>query len=151
LYARRLNVHGVAPTNASALWNVDACLRQCGLAVRLIALAKIRISRMNQCACGFGMRGDERRCDVEGQGRDCLLNRWWGLPLHTSREYAALGSTEPDIRITEPQPPGSHQDEVRRPFDDKDLVYLTTLIAIINLSNRLPISLRCERQTGVPA
>jgi alkylhydroperoxidase family enzyme len=121
LHARCLNVHGVAPTNASALWNVDVCLSQCGLGVRLIALAKIRISRVNQCVCGLDMRG------------------------------AAPGSTEPDIRITEPQPPGSHQGEVHRPFDDTKLVDLTTLIAMINLSNRLPISLRCELQMGVPA
>jgi alkylhydroperoxidase family enzyme len=150
LHARCLNVHGVAPTNASALWNVDVCLSQCGLGVRLIALAKIRISQINQCACDFDMRGDERRCDVEGQQRD-YLNRWRGWPLHTSRERAALGSTQPETRNTERQPPGSHQDEVRRSFDDKELVDLTNLIAMIDLSNRLPISLGCEHQTGVPA
>ena len=151
MHTRRLNVHGIAPATASALWNVDACLRQCGLGVRLIALVKIRISQVNQCACCLDVRGGELRCDVESQQRDYLLNGWRGWPLHTSRERAELDSIEPETRITEPQLPSSHQDEVRRPFDDKELVDLTTLIEMLNLSNRLPISLRREPQAGVPA
>ena len=91
------------------------------------------------------------RRDGESQQRIYLLDGWRGWPLHTSRERTALGSTEPVTRITEPQPPGSHRDEVRRHFDDKELVDLTTLIAVINLWNRLTISLRCEHQTGARA
>jgi alkylhydroperoxidase family enzyme len=51
----------------------------------------------------------------------------------------------------EPQPSGAHHDEVRRQFGGKELVALTTLFAVINVWNRLTISLRCEHQMGVPA
>jgi alkylhydroperoxidase family enzyme len=59
-----------------------------------------------------------------------------------------LAWTEAVTRIAETRAPDEVCDEVRRHFDDKKVVDLTTLIGMINLWNRLAISLRYEHPTG---
>ena len=54
-------------------------------------------------------------------------------------------------KIAETQAPDADYDAMRRHFDDKDLAALTTLIGMINLSNRLAISPRYRHTTGTPA
>jgi alkylhydroperoxidase family enzyme len=64
--------------------------------------------------------------------------------LYTDRERAALGWTEALTRIAETHAPDATYDEVRRHFEDKELVDLTTLIGLINLWNRLAIGFRYQ-------
>jgi alkylhydroperoxidase family enzyme len=71
-----------------------------------------------------------------------LLDAWRESSLYTEREQAALAWTEALTRIAETHAPDAPYDEVRRHFEDKELVDLTTLIGLINLWNRLAISFR---------
>ncbi len=64
--------------------------------------------------------------------------------LYTERERAALAWTEALTHIAETHAPDSAYDEVRRHFEDKELVDLTTLIGLINLWNRLAIGFRYQ-------
>ena len=65
-------------------------------------------------------------------------------PSYTARERAALAWTEALTRIAETHAPDATYDEVRRHFEDKELVDLTTLIGLINLWNRLAIGFRYQ-------
>jgi alkylhydroperoxidase family enzyme len=51
-------------------------------------------------------------------------------------------------KIAETQAPDADYDEMRRHFDDEGLADLTTLIGMINLSNRLAISPHYRHTTG---
>ncbi len=72
-------------------------------------------------------------------------------PSGPPRERAALAWTDALTRIAETQAPDDAYNEVRRHFDDKEVIDLTTLIGMINLWNRLAISLRYEHPTGSAA
>ena len=69
---------------------------------------------------------------------------WHESSLYTKRERAALVWTEALTRIAETHAPDATYDEVRRHFEDKELVDLTTLIGLINLWNRLAIGFRYQ-------
>ncbi|HEY1798883.1 MAG TPA: hypothetical protein VGG57_22410 [Stellaceae bacterium] len=49
--------------------------------------------------------------------------------------------------IADTQAPDDAYDALRKPSDEKEVVDLTTLIGMINLWNRLAISLRYEHPT----
>jgi AhpD family alkylhydroperoxidase len=127
------SIHNVAPAGTSALSCVDADLHQSGLGIRLIELIKMRSSQINDCVCCLDMHSNTL-------GREA--------PLYTPRERVALAWTEAVTKIEEIQSPDADYDAMRRHFDDKDLANLTTLIGMINLSNRLAISPRYRHTTG---
>ena len=149
--AHRLNAYEISPAGTGALRGVETYLRQCGLGVRLIELVKMRASQINHCAYCLDMHSKELRRAGESEQRIHLLNGWRESPLHTPRERAALAWTEAVTRIAETEAPDEVYEEVRRHFDDTELVDLTTLIGMINLWNRLAISLRYEHPTDASA
>ena len=53
--------------------------------------------------------------------------------------------------IAQTHAPDAAYTEVRRQFDDKELIDLTILIGMINLWNRLAISLRYEHPVSTAA
>ena len=69
---------------------------------------------------------------------------WHESSLYTERERAGLAWTEALTRIAETHAPDATYAEIRRHFEDKELVNLTTLIGLINLWNRLAIRFRYQ-------
>jgi len=134
-----------------ALQNVEAYLHQCGLDQRLIELVKMRASQINGCAYCLDMHSKELRRLGESEQRIYLLNAWQESPLYTPRERAALAWTEAVTLIAQTHAPDAAYTEVRRQFDDKELIDLTILIGMINLWNRLAISLRYEHPVSTAA
>lgn len=140
--AGRLNAYVTAPAAMKALRHVEAYIQECGLEKKLIELVKMRASQINGCAYCLDMHSKELRRQGEGEQRIYLLNAWHESPLYTPRERAALAWTEALTRVAETHAPDADYAEVRRHFEDKELVDLTTLIGMINLWNRLAIGLR---------
>jgi alkylhydroperoxidase family enzyme len=127
MQTERLSAYEAAPAAMRAVHQVEAYIQQCGLEESLIELVKMRASQINGCAyCLY------------------LLNAWHESPLYTERERAALGWTEAVTRVVDTRAPDAAYDEVRRHFDDRELVDLTTLIGLINLWNRLAIGFRYQ-------
>jgi AhpD family alkylhydroperoxidase len=134
-----------------ALQNVEAYLHQCGLDQRLIELVKMRASQIKGCAYCLDMHSKELRRLGESEQRIYLLNAWQESPLYSPRERAALAWTEAVTLIAQTHAPDAAYTEVRRQFDDKKLIDLTILIGMINLWNRLAISLRYEHPVSTAA
>jgi AhpD family alkylhydroperoxidase len=151
MHAHRLNAYETAPAAMKALQNVEAYLHQTGLGARLIELVKMRASQINGCAYCLDMHSKALRRDGESEQRIYLLNAWRESPLYTPRERAALAWTEALTRVAEGHPTDALYDEVRHQFDPKDLVDLMTLIGMINLWNRLAISMGYEHPAGAAA
>jgi AhpD family alkylhydroperoxidase len=146
--AHRLNAYELAPAGMNALRGVEAYLHQTTLGSQLIELVKMRASQINGCAYCLDMHSKALRKNGETEQRLYLLSGWRESPLYTPRERAALAWTDALTRIAETQAPDDVYDEVRRHFDDKEVIDLTTLIGMINLWNRLAISLRYEHPAG---
>ena len=146
--AHRLNAYQVAPDAMKALVAVETYLHQTALGSQLIELVKMRASQINGCAYCLDSHSKQLRKGGETEQRIYLLNAWRESPLYSPRERAALAWTDALTLIAETQAPDDAYEEVRQHFDEKELVDLTTLIGMINLWNRLAISLRYEHPTG---
>ena len=148
MHAHRLDAYRIAPAGMQALRAVEDYLHQSTLGASLIELVKMRASQINGCAYCLDMHSKALRKGGETEQRIYLLSGWRESPLYSPRERAALAWTDALTRIAETQAPDDVYDEVRRHFDDKEIVDLTTLIGMINLWNRLAISLRYEHPAG---
>jgi AhpD family alkylhydroperoxidase len=112
-----------------------------GLDRQLLELVKLRASQINGCAfCvqfhilqgeGLGISADKLN----------LVVVWREAPLFSSRERAALAWTEALTQLE-----GGVSDEVHAQasaeFSEKELVYLTSAIASINVWNRFGVAYR---------
>ena len=144
MQAERLNAYSAAPAAMHSVRQVEGYIQQCGLEKSLIELVKMRASQINGCAYCLDTHSKDARRQGETEQRLYLLNAWHESSLYTERERAALAWTEALTRIAETHAPDEAYDEVRRHFEDKDLVDLTTLIGLINLWNRLAIGFRYQ-------
>jgi len=144
MHAHRLDAYKVAPAGMKALRDVEAYLHQSTLGPQLIELVKMRASQINGCAYCLDMHSKTLRKGGESEQRIYLLDAWRESPLYAPRERAALAWTDALTLISQTHAPDDAYDEVRRQFDEKEIVDLTTLIGMINLWNRLAISLRYE-------
>jgi AhpD family alkylhydroperoxidase len=142
--AHRINAYEAAPGAMKPLVAVETYLHQTTLGAQLIELVKMRASQINGCAFCLDSHSKVLRKAGESEQRIYLLDAWRESPLYSPRERAALAWTDALTRISETHAPDDVYEEVRQHFDDKEIVDLTTLIGMINLWNRLAISLRYE-------
>jgi AhpD family alkylhydroperoxidase len=142
--AGRLNAYEAAPDAMRAVQRVEGYIQQCGLEKSLIELVKMRASQINGCAYCLHVHSTDARRAGETEQRLYLLDAWHESPFYTGRERAALAWTEALTRVAESHAPDAIYEEVRRHFEDKELVDLTTLIGVINLWNRLAIGFRYQ-------
>ena len=146
--AHRLNAYQHAPDAMKALIAVETYLHGTTLGAPLIELVKMRASQINGCAFCLDSHSKELRKGGETEQRIYLLDAWRESPLYTPRERAALAWTEALTLISETHAPDDVYEEVRRHFNDKEVVDLTTLIGMINAWNRLAIIRRYEHPAG---
>ena len=144
----RMDFRKASPSAAKAIADLHAYVHRCGLEHGLLELVKLRASQLNGCAHCIDMHTKELRADGESEQRLYLLHAWQESPIYSERERAALAWTDALTRIAETQAPDEVYAQLREQFDDKEIVDLTTLIGMINLWNRLAISLRYEHPVG---
>src|ERR1700742_2250211 len=117
----------------------------------LLELIKLRASQINGCACCVQhhiLLAEKLGVPVDKLN---LVVVWREAPQFSARERAALAWTEALTLLT-----GGVSDEVyeeaRAEFSDKELTYLTSAIASINVWNRFGVAYRWTppaRQTPV--
>jgi AhpD family alkylhydroperoxidase len=140
-HEQRLSVHDVDPGAYQAVLAMEKYVRGSGLEKPLYELVKIRASQLNGCAFCLDMHNRDARTGGEDQRRLDVLSAWREAPdLFTDRERAALAFTEAVTLISRDGVPDAVWDEVRRHFDDADVVHLLMAVATINVWNRLAVS-----------
>jgi AhpD family alkylhydroperoxidase len=142
--AERLKSHQIAPAGIKAVSEIDAYVQKCGLEQSLIELVRMRASQINGCAFCLDMHSKDARRRGESEQRLYLLDAWTESSLYSARECAALAWTEVVTRIADTHAPDAVYEALRPHFSDKEVVDLTILIGLINLWNRLAISLRSQ-------
>jgi AhpD family alkylhydroperoxidase len=147
----RLNPYQAAPDVMKALGALEEAVQGSGLEPSLIELVKTRASQINGCAFCIHMHTRDARAHGESEERIYLLNAWRESPLYTERERAALAWTEAVTQVSETHVPDAVYEEVRRHFDEAELVKLTMLVATINAWNRIAISFRSVHPVRRPA
>lgn len=138
----RLNYATVSPHALKAMLELEKFVAASGLERSLYELVKIRASQINGCAYCIDMHTKDARKADESEQRLYALNAWRETPFFTDRECAALEWTESLTLISENDVPDSLYDEVRKHFDEKEMVALSIAIVAINGWNRLAIGFR---------
>jgi alkylhydroperoxidase family enzyme len=88
------------------------------------------------------MHSKDARALGETEQRLYELDAWRETPFYTDRERAALAWTETITLVSETHVPDSVYEEVRKYFNEKEIVDLTFVATTINAWNRSAIALR---------
>ena len=142
-YARQENaqLRQIAPDIYNAVLALSQLAGKAGLDKKLLELVKIRASQINGCA--FCVQYHILHAEKLGLPADKLnlVVVWREAPLFSKRERAALAWTEALTQL------GSGvSDEVyaeaTAEFSEKELVYLTSAVSVINVWNRYGVAYR---------
>jgi AhpD family alkylhydroperoxidase len=128
---------------------LEKYLHSCGLDPTVRELVKIRASQINGCAYCIDMHTKDARAAGETEQRIFALNAWRETPFFSDKERAALAWTGA-VTLVNHGVPDAEFEEVRRHFDDQQLVNLTWAVAAINSWNRMAISFRAVPGTYQP-
>lgn len=126
----------LAPDAYDAVFALGRAAAKAGIDKQLLELIKLRASQINGCA--FCVQYHILQSESLGMSADKLnlVVVWREAPLFSPRERAALAWTEALTLVT-----GGVSDEVyaqvSAEFSEKELAYLTSAIASINVWNRL--------------
>jgi len=134
-----------APDIHEALLSLGKLATRAGLDRDLIELIKIRASQINGCA--FCLQYHILQAETFGLSTDKinLVAVWREVPLFSRRERAALAWTEALTVLAG----GVSEDvyaEASAEFSERELLYLTSAIAIINAWNRYGAAYRWPLQ-----
>ena len=146
----RLNYAKAFPEGVHAVLGLERTIRGSGLEPSLLELVKTRASQMNGCAYCIDMHTKDARAAGETEQRLYALSAWRETSFFSPRERAALAWTEAITNIQQGHAPDEVYQEVRREFDEPELVRLTLAVTQINTWNRLAIGFRVEPGTYQP-
>ena len=147
----RLDPRKAAPAAMTAMSNLHAYVRQCGLDHQLLELVKLRASQINGCAWCMDMHTKELRIAGEAEQRLYLLSAWRECPFYSERERAALAWTEALTLLTDGNVPDDVFALARTHFSEEELVNLTLAIVAINGANRINVAFRTVPGSYQPA
>ncbi|MBN9476398.1 MAG: alkylhydroperoxidase [Bordetella sp. SCN 67-23] len=119
----------------------QAQIREQGLDPLLHHLVVLRASQINQCAFCVKLHIREAREDGETNERLDRLVVWEHVNDFTEREKAALAWTEALTVLDRRTDYAPLRARLREHFSDKEIAVLTSTIAMINLWNRLQVSM----------
>jgi AhpD family alkylhydroperoxidase len=138
----RIDARRHAQEAQKAMYALEQYIAACGLEHSLIHLLKMRASQINGCAYCIDMHSKDARALGETEQRLYELDAWRETPFYTDKERAALAWTEAITLVSETRVPDSVYEEVRKYFNEKEIVDLTFVVTTINAWNRLAIALR---------
>jgi AhpD family alkylhydroperoxidase len=142
-HARQENarLRAIAPDIYEAVLALSQLAGKAGLEKQLLELVKIRASQINGCA--FCVQYHILLAENLGIPADKLnlVVVWREAPQFSKRERAALAWTEALTQLA-----GGVSDEVyaeaNAEFSEKELAYLTSAVAVINVWNRYGVAYR---------
>jgi AhpD family alkylhydroperoxidase len=138
----RIDARRHAQEAQKAMYALEQYIAACGLEHNLIHLMKMRASQINGCAYCIDMHSKDARALGETEQRLYELDAWRETPFYSDKERAALAWTEAVTLVSETHVPDSVYEEVRKYFNEKEVVDLTLVVTTINAWNRLAIALR---------
>ena len=140
---QRLDYQTASPDALKAMLRLEQQTHQSGLSATLLELVKMRVSQLNGCAWCLDMHSKDARAMGETEQRLYLLSAWRDAPCYSASERAALAWTEAVTLVAKTQDVADPiYEDVRRHFDEQQLVDLTLAVIAINGWNRLNVAFR---------
>src|SRR6476660_3904038 len=122
--SRRIPYFQVAPDAVKALSATSSYFETTSIEPRLRALVELRTSQINGCAYCVDLHSRQAREHGETQQRLDCLPAWRETSFYDDRERAALAWAESVTIVSQSGVPDSAYEEVKKYFNDKDLVDL---------------------------
>lgn len=142
---QRMSIREVDPEAYRAVSTLNSYVAKGTLGKGLCALVDIRASQINGCAWCLDMHTEEAREAGIEQRKIDLVAAWHEAgSLFTPREQAALALTEAVTLIADRGVPDAVWDAVKAAFDDKEIVQLIVAIGVINVWNRMNVTVATE-------
>ena len=138
----RIDYRKYAGEPLKALLEIEKYLNSCGLDHKLLHLLKMRASQINGCAYCIDMHSKDARAIGETEQRLYELDAWRETPFYTDKERAAMEWAESLTLVSQTHVPDETFEAVKKHFSEKEIVDLTIVVGLINLWNRLAISMR---------
>jgi AhpD family alkylhydroperoxidase len=129
---------------AKRMYNVALAIQQSPLPQTIQDLVMLRASQINGCGFCIDYHTKDAAAAGETAVRLHLVAAWRESTVFTEAEQAALELAEEGTRIADAHHGVSDQTwaQVRKHYDDDQIVALVSLIAMINASNRLNVIVR---------
>jgi len=128
------------PAVYQAFVAAEQAVASTGIAPRLMHLLKLRASQLNDCAFCVKMHSREARDDGETNERLDRLTVWRHVADYTPAEKAALTWTEALTQLPAKVDLAPLRADLRAHYSEVEASALTSLVAMINLWNRLGVS-----------
>ena len=144
MQARMKNPLIVLPDAMKALLAVDKSTEKADLPDVTRKLVHLRASQINGCSVCVDMHARELKKAGETDERLFAVAAWRETPYFTDAERAALALTEAATRLSDRSDPvpDAIWDEAARHYDEQALAALIIQIALINVFNRLNVTVR---------
>lgn len=136
-----VNLYKAVPDVIAALQNVHKAIDTHGLDRTLHHLVLLRVSQINACGYCMKLHSKEAREDGETSERMDRLVVWRQVDDFTPRERAGLAWAEALTRLDCEAEYASLRDVLREHFSDEEIGALTATVAMINMWNRIQISM----------
>jgi AhpD family alkylhydroperoxidase len=121
--------------------NTSLVLQQSSLPKRTQELVSLRTSQINGCGWCVDIHTKELAAAGETPLRINLVAAWRHATVFTEAERAALALAEEGTRLADAHPGVSDETwaQVRKHYDDDQIVALVSVVAMINAANRLAV------------
>lgn len=139
--SQRLSYFEKSPELSKKLFELGYAVKKSSLGDTLIDLVNIRASQINGCGFCLDMHCKEAKIHGEHELRVYHVPIWRESPLFTDAEKAALEWTEAVTKISPEGVSDEVYDRVREHFSEAEISELTFAVGLINMWNRLNISL----------
>src|SRR5919198_3594040 len=129
---------------AKRIYNVNLAIEQSPLPKSTQQLVGLRASQINGCGWCTDIHSKEAAAAGETPVRLNLVAAWREATVFTEAERAALALTEEGTRLADAHHGVSDETwaQVRKHYDDDQIVALVSLVALINATNRLSVIVR---------
>jgi AhpD family alkylhydroperoxidase len=126
---------------AKRMFNLNLAIEQSPLAKATQELVSMRASQINGCGWCLDIHTKEAAAAGETPLRLNLVAAWRHSAVFTEAERAALALTEEGTRLADANHGVSDEtwDQVRKHYDDDEIVALVALVALINATTRLSV------------
>lgn len=144
MQARMKNPVFVLPDALQAMMALNKAIEEAGVPFAILKLVHLRASQINGCSVCVDMHARELKKAGEGDDRIFAVGAWYDAPYFSDAERAALALTEAVTRLADRADPvpDAIWSEAAKHFDERALSALLLAIGVINVWNRLNVSVR---------
>lgn len=136
-------MHGnLMPDAYKAIGDLNEAVKGSGLDPKLIDLVYQRVSQLNGCAYCVDLHWRELIAQGEDLQRLNSLMTWREVSLFDERERAALNWAESVTNIQQTHAPDEDFESLKAHFSDAEIAALTYAVALMNMMNRIGVSMR---------